>query len=117
MPEARIPLAHATVYLATAPKSNTAYAAIDRALEEVKTGVTLAVPRHLRDANHRKAAETLKHEGYKYSHAYEGAYVPQAYLPEGRRYYDPGEQGMEKRIKERLDYWRALFQQSQASQQ
>jgi putative ATPase len=113
MPEARIPLAHATVYLATAPKSNTAYVALDKAMDEVKTGVTLAVPRHLRDGNHKKAAKAFGHEGYKYSHNYEGNYVPQAYLPEGRRYYEPGEQGAEKRIKERLDYWRALFEQAQ----
>ena len=47
---------------------------------------------------------------YLYSHDFEGAYVPQAYLPEGRSYYQPGEQGMEKRIKERLDYWRSQFE-------
>lgn len=113
MPEARIPLAHATVYLATAPKSNTAYVALDKALEEVKTGVTLAVPRHLRDGNHKKAAKAFGHQGYQYAHNYEGHYVPQAYLPEGRRYYEPGDQGMEKRIKERLEYWRALFDAAQ----
>jgi putative ATPase len=112
MPEARIPLAHATVYLATAPKSNSAYIALEKAMEEVKTGVTLAVPRHLRSRGHKKAAKAFGHEGYKYSHDYEGNYVPQAYLPEGRRYYEPGDQGMEKRIKERLDYWRTLFEQA-----
>ena len=113
MPEARITLAHATVYLATAPKSNRAYAAIDKALEEVKTGVTLAVPRHLRSTGDKRAAKTLGHTGYQYSHEGEGAYIPQAYLPEGRRYYDPSENGYEKRVKERLEYWRALFEQSQ----
>ena len=113
MPEARIPLAHATVYLATAPKSNRAYAAIDAALADVKTGVTLAVPRHLRSTGHKTGAKELGHTGYQYSHDAEGAYIPQAYLPEGRRYYDPSDQGAEKRVKERLDYWRALFEQSQ----
>ncbi|MEA3210414.1 MAG: putative ATPase [Chthoniobacter sp.] len=112
LPEAQIPLAHATVYLATAPKSNRAYAGILAAKKEVQEGVTLAVPRHLRDKSHKKAAKELGHEGYKYSHDYEGAYIPQAYLPEGRRYYEPSEQGYEKRVKERLDYWRALFEQS-----
>ena len=112
MPEAQIPLAHAAVYLATAPKSNRAYEGINKAMEEVKTGVTLAVPKHLRDAHHKKAAKALGHEGYKYSHSYEGAYVPQAYLPEGRRYYEPSEQGHERRVKERLEYWRALFEQN-----
>jgi putative ATPase len=113
MPEARITLAHATVYLATAQKSNRAYAAIDKAMEEVKNGVTLAVPRHLRSTGDKRAAKTLGHTGYQYSHEGEGAYIAQAYLPEGRRYYDPSENGYEKRVKERLDYWRALFEQSQ----
>ena len=114
MPEARITLAHATIYLATAPKSNRAYAAIDKAMEEVKSGVTLAVPRHLRSTGDKRAAKTLGHTGYQYSHEGEGAYIPQAYLPEGRRYYDPSENGYEKRVKERLDYWRALFDEAQA---
>jgi putative ATPase len=114
LPEAQIPLAHATVYLATAPKSNRAYAGILAAKKEVLEGVTLAVPRHLRDKSSKRAAKAFDHEGYQYSHDYEGAYVPQAYLPEGRRYYEPGDQGYEKRVKERLDYWRALFEQAEA---
>lgn len=115
MPEARITLAHATVYLATAPKSNRAYAGIDAAMAEVKEGVTLAVPRHLRSTGDKRSAKTLGHTGYQYSHEGEGAYIPQAYLPEGRCYYEPTENGYEKRVKERLDYWRALFEQAQAS--
>ncbi len=113
MPEARIPLAHATVYLATAPKSNRAYAGVDAAMAEVKEGVTLAVPRDLRSTGHKKGAQALGHTGYQYSHEGEGAYIPQAYLPEGRRYYEPTENGYEKRVKERLDYWRAMFEQAQ----
>ncbi len=113
LPEAQIPLAHATVYLATAPKSNRAYAALSAAQKEVKEGVTLAVPRHLRDGGSKRAKKALGHEGYQYSHDFDGAYVPQAYLPEGRRYYEPGDQGHEKRVKERLEYWRALFEQAQ----
>ncbi len=112
LPEAQIPLAHATVYLATAPKSNRAYVALSAAQKEVKEGVTLAVPRHLRDGGSKRAKKAFGHEGYQYSHDFEGAYVPQAYLPEGRRYYEPGEQGHEKRVKERLEYWRALFEQA-----
>jgi putative ATPase len=113
MPEAQIPLAHATVYIATAPKSNRAYAAIGKAMTEVKQGVTLPVPKHLRDT-HYKSAKKLGHgEGYQYSHDHEGGYVPQAYLPEGRIYYEPTEIGYEKRVKERLDYWRALFNEEQ----
>jgi len=117
LPEAQIPLAQATVYLATAPKSNRAYTALLAARKEVQEGVTLAVPRHLRDKNNKRSASAFGHEGYKYSHDFEGAYVPQAYLPEGRRYYEPGEQGYEKRVKERLDYWRALFEQNQKTEQ
>jgi putative ATPase len=68
--------------------------------------------RHLRSTGHKKGAKMLGHEGYKYSHDYEGAYVPQAYLPEGRRYYDPSEEGYEKRVKERLEHWRKLFEEA-----
>jgi putative ATPase len=113
LPEAQIPLAHATVYLATAPKSNRAYMALHAAQAEVKEGLTLAVPRHLRSTGSKRAKKALGHVGYEYSHDHEGAYVPQAYLPEGRRYYEPGDQGYEKRVKERLDYWRALFDEAQ----
>jgi len=111
LPEGRIPLAHATVYLATAPKSNTAYAALGRAMADVESGRTLAVPPHLRTKTRKKLAaasgETEEALKYHYSHDFEGAYVPQAYLPEGRTYYQPGDQGLEKRIAERLEYWRS----------
>ncbi len=110
MPEGRIPLAHAVVYLATAPKSNSAYAALGEAMADVENGRTLAVPAHLRTGTRKKLAaasgETEESMKYLYAHDYEGAYIPQAYLPEGKIYYRPGDQGMEKRIKERLDYWR-----------
>ncbi len=113
MPEARIPLAHAAVYVATAPKSNRAYVGIDKALAEVRSGRTLAVPSHLRDT-HYQGAKNLGHgKGYQYAHDYEGSFVPQAYLPEGRIYYEPTENGWEKRIKERLEYWRHCFEQAQ----
>jgi putative ATPase len=110
LPEAQLNLAHAVIHIATAPKSNRATLAIEAAGRDVREGRTLAVPEHLRDA-HYKGAKQLGHgAGYKYSHDYDGGYVPQAYLPEGRRYYEPTEHGMEKRIKERLDFWRAQFQ-------
>lgn len=115
MPEGRIPLAHATVYLATAPKSNTAYAALGRAMHDVETGRTLAVPPYLRTPTRKKLAvasgENEATMRYLYSHDYDGAYVPQAYLPEGRVYYQPGDQGLEKRIRERLEYWRSQLAQ------
>jgi putative ATPase len=111
MPEGRIPIAHATVYLATAPKSNTAYAALGQAMEDVENGRTLAVPVHLRTRTRKKLAaasgQSAESMEYLYAHDFEGAYVPQAYLPEGKIYYQPGDQGMEKRIKERLDFWRS----------
>ena len=114
MPEGRIPLAHATVYLATAPKSNTAYAALGKAMEDIENGRTLAVPVHLRTNTRKKLAaasgESEDSMQYLYAHDFEGAYVPQAYLPEGKIYYQPGDQGMEKRIKERLDFWRNSMQ-------
>ena len=107
-PEARIPIAEATIYIATANKSNTAYTAIDAALEDVRSGRTLPVPDHLKDG-HYQGAKTLGHGvGYQYSHEGEGHFVPQNYLTETRRYYEPTEQGVEKKIKERLDRWRAL---------
>jgi len=110
MPEGRIPLAHATVYLATAPKSNSAYAGINQAMSDIKKGVTLPVPEHLRTKTRKKIAEqngaTNEQLNYFYAHDYEGGYVPQSYLPEGRIYYTPTENGMEKRIAERLDFWK-----------
>ena len=113
MPEGRIPLAHATVYLATAPKSNTAYMALGLAMADVETGRTLAVPIHLRTPTRKKLAaasgEASAAAEYLYPHDFDGAHIPQAYLPDGRLYYRPGEQGMEKRIKERLELWRAAF--------
>jgi putative ATPase len=114
LPEAQIPLAHATVYLATAPKSNRAYAAIRAARKDVEQGRTLAIPRALRDS-HYPGAKDLGHQGYQYPHDFEGAIVPQAYLEEGRRYYHPSDHGAERRVKERLEYWRALYESNQAA--
>ena len=114
MPEGRIPLAHATVYLATAPKSNSAYAALGAAMQDVENNRTLSVPEHLRTSFRKKLAEASGADQaamqYLYSHDYEGNFTPQAYLPEGRRYYEPTENGLEKRIKERLDFWHSQFE-------
>ncbi len=109
LPEAQLNLAHAVLYIATAPKSNRATLAIGAAIRDVQEGRTLAVPEHLRDGHYKGAKELGHGAGYKYSHDHEGGYVPQAYLPEGRRYYEPTDRGLEKRIGERLDYWRAQF--------
>ena len=114
MPEGRIPLAHATVYLATAPKSNSAYAALGAAMQDVENNRTLSVPEHLRTSFRKKLAEASGADQaamqYLYSHDYEGNFTPQAYLPEGRRYYEPTENGLEKRIKERLDFWHSQIE-------
>jgi len=107
-PEARIPLAEATVYIATALKSNSAYLAIDAALSDVRQGRTLPVPRHLRDT-HYAGAERLGHGvGYQYAHDFPGHFVAQDYLGVDKRFYEPTDQGVEKKIKERLAQWRAL---------
>ncbi|GDY22886.1 ATPase AAA [Verrucomicrobiota bacterium] len=107
-PEARIPIAEATIYIATANKSNSANVAIDAALADVRSGRTLPVPAHLRDG-HYAGAERLGHgQGYEYAHAHPGHFVVQDYLGAFKRYYEPTEQGVEKKIKERLDRWRAL---------
>ena len=109
LPEARITLAHAVVYLATAPKSNRAYAALGRAEADVASGRTLVVPAHLRDAHYKGAASLGHGKGYQYPHDHEGAHVPQSYLPEGRTYYEPGDQGAEARIAQRLAAWKERF--------
>ena len=107
-PEARIPIAEATVYLATAHKSNSAYKAIDLALEEVKNGRTIPVPKHLRDGHYAGSERLGNAEGYKYSHDYDGHYVPQDYLGVDVSFYNPTEQGVEKKIKDRVLHWRSL---------
>jgi putative ATPase len=114
-PEARIPLAEATIYIATANKSNSAYKAIDAALEDVKSGRTLPVPEHLRDT-HYQGAQRLGHgKGYEYAHDHPGHFVAQDYLGVDKIYYEPTEQGVEKKIKERVEKWRAQFREIRKS--
>ena len=103
MPEARIPLAQATVYIACAPKSNASYLAIESAMKDVSENRTMEVPTHLKDS-HYKGAEKFGHgQGYQYAHDHEGHYVAQEYLEQRRRYYLPTSQGYEKTLKEYLD--------------
>jgi putative ATPase len=108
-PEARIPIAEATIYVATANKSNSAYQAISAALADVEAGRTLAVPEHLRDASYRGAKRLGHGEGYQYAHDFPAHFVAQDYLGSDKRYYEPTEQGSEKKIKERVEKWRALL--------
>ena len=117
MPEARIILAQATTYLATAPKSNAAYLAIEKALADIEAGRVLPVPRHLRDT-HYKGAERLGHEGYQYAHDHEGHFVEQEYVPTSAVYYEPTHQGYEETIASRLERWNArLGKKSKDDQQ
>jgi len=115
-PEARIPIAEAAIYIATANKSNSVVKAIDAALEDVRSGRTLAVPEHLRDAHYAGAKKLGHGEGYKYSHDFAGHFVPQDYLGADKRYYDPTDQGTEKKIKERVEKWRALADEARRQQ-
>jgi putative ATPase len=101
MPEARIPLSQAALYVACAPKSNAAYLAVDAALNEVRTGPTREVPLHLRDSN-MDAEERGHGKGYKYAHDFPGHWVAQEYMPRPKRFYEPTDQGDEKRLAERL---------------
>jgi putative ATPase len=102
MPEARIPLAQATVYIACAPKSNASYLAIDKAMKDVSENKTLGVPAHLKDASYKGAQQLGHGEGYKYAHDYEGHFVAQEYLEKKIQYYFPTDQGYEKNMKQAL---------------
>ena len=114
-PEARIPLAEATLYIATAFKSNSSILAIDAALADVRSGRTLPVPEHLRDAHYPGAARLGHGAGYQYAHDHPGHFVAQDYLGAARRYYEPGDQGVERKIKERLEKWRQQFEVARAA--
>jgi putative ATPase len=112
MPEGRIPLAEATAYLATTAKSNAAYVAINRAIEDVRAGGFGRVPIHLRDA-HYAGAKRLGHgKGYRYPHDTEVGVVSQQHLPEelrGRRYYEPTSHGQERDVQARLEKIRRIL--------
>ncbi|MFA6823139.1 MAG: replication-associated recombination protein A [Geobacter sp.] len=111
MPEGRIILGQAVTYLATAPKSNAAYLGIDAALAEVRKSGALEVPLPIRNAPTKLMKELGYHQGYKYTHDFEGGYTHQEYLPEklqGRKYYDPKGHGYEKNIVERMAWLKKL---------
>lgn len=112
MPEGRIPLAEATVYLATTAKSNAAYSGINAAIADVRAGSFGRVPPHLRDA-HYPGAKRLGHgKGYVFPHDAEHGIVPQQYLPDelvGRRYYEPKNLGAERDVSARLERIRRIL--------
>ncbi|MEC9321172.1 MAG: replication-associated recombination protein A [Chloroflexota bacterium] len=108
LPEGRIPLSEATIYLASAPKSNSAYKAIDAALSEVTNSGDFEVPLHLRNAITDLMAGEGYGKGYEYPHNYEGHFKPSQNLPKGlsvNHFYDPGKLGYEKYIADRLSGW------------
>lgn len=94
MPEVRIPLAHAAIYVACCPKSNSAYNAINAALQEVREGRYRPVPEHLRSSG--------KNRGYKYAHDYPNHFVKQSYMPNPMRFFEPGSLGKEAPLIDRL---------------
>ncbi len=106
MPEARINLAQATTYLASAPKSNAAYLAVDEALADVRSGRVQPVPEHLKNV-HVRAEGKETAPAYKYPHDYEGTAVAQAYLTVPKTYYRPKAAGYEDTIAKRLAWLRA----------
>ena len=107
LPEGVYPIVEATLYLATAPKSNSA-TAYSSALKQVEDEGRVEVPTHLQDST--RDAKALGHgQGYQYPHSFEGHHVPQNYLPEaikGMRFYEPGDQGYEAQAADRLERWR-----------
>jgi len=103
LPEARIPLAQAAIYVACAPKSNASYLGIDKAIDAVKKKRVQEVPKHLKDASYRGAKRLDHGEGYKYAHNYEGHYVDQSYMSVNEKFYEPTDIGFEKKIRERLN--------------
>jgi putative ATPase len=106
MPEARITLSQCVTYLATAPKSNSAITAVDKAMDDVKAGRVLPVPLHLRDT-HYSGSKSLGHEGYQYAHNFDGHFIDQEYMPSGAIYYEPSDQGYEAVIRQRMEGWKA----------
>ena len=117
LPEGRIPMAQAVTYLATAPKSNAAYAAMLAAAKDVDEYGALSVPLHLRNAPTGLMKKLGYGKDYKYAHSYKDHIVDQEHLPEeliGRCYYIPGDAGFEKEIKERLRVWDELKKNNKA---
>ena len=115
MPEARIILSEAVIAVATAPKSNASYNAINQALQDVDAGNIGQVPLHLRNAPTALMKSWGNHDGYKYAHDYPGAVASQQYMPDelvGREYYQPSNRGYEQEISQRLSQIRAILHES-----
>ena len=116
MPEARIPLAEAAVTVATSPKSNASYLAIDAALHDVNTSDTGVVPMHLRNAPAKGMEDLGYHVGYKYPHDVPGHVTRQQYMTDktiDKKYYEPTDIGYERKVKEYLDYVKKMTGQEE----
>lgn len=112
-PESRIILSETAIYLASSPKSNASYMAIEKAIEKVTEKGDLPVPLHLRNAPTQLMKDLGYHKDYKYAHTYEGNFVKENYLPEelkGTRFYDPGNNPREEEIRKRLEgLWKGVY--------
>ena len=116
MPEANTALSQLTIYLATAPKSNSAETAYNDAKNDALTTSHLKVPLSIRNAPTKLMKDLGYNRGYRYSHSYENNYSYQNYFPEtleGKTYYRPSRFGFEKEIKKRLDWWEKLKKQQE----
>jgi putative ATPase len=112
-PEGELALAEAAVYMATCPKSNSIYAAMNEVKEEIRKSGSIPVPLHIRNAPTDLMKSLDYGKDYKYDHDHEDAYAGQEFLPEqlkGRKFYHPTDRGFEKQIGERLEYWKKLKQ-------
>jgi putative ATPase len=107
-PECELNLAHAVIYLATAPKSNSSTVALGKVKREIKENSVQSVPKWLQDSHSKVSRSQGQGEGYLYSHDYPEAVSGQDYMLETKQFYDPGDSGREKFIRERLSYWKEL---------
>ncbi len=114
MPEARIPLAQAVIYVASAPKSNASYLAINKAYQDVEKQRLKEIPEYLKDASYPGAASLGRGEEYKYPHDYKGHFVNQKYTPHTVKYYEPTDIGYEAKIKQRLERLKSVKKRSSA---
>ena len=110
-PEGYLPLAEMTIYLATAPKSNASYRALQAAIDAARRTPAAPVPMHIRNAPTQLMKELGYHAGYKYAHDFDDSFVPQQHLPDelaATRFYQPGSLGFEKEVAKRIEYWDRL---------
>lgn len=114
MPEARIPLAEATVYLATAPKSNAAYMGVESAMAEIKSGKLREVPKKLKSTAYRSAKKLGHGKDYQYAHHFEGALAPELTIENLPKFYEPTDRGYEKYVAERMAQWEQLRKKKKA---